>query len=62
MKIVIDIETGNDVFVDNYDGEIDRILALVVKQASTFGVKSLKGKTIQESNGNTVAKVNVTGR
>lgn len=62
MRIVINVDTGNAAFADDYEGEMTQLIEQIQKQSRAFGVKSLKGKTFRDTNGNTVASVNVTGR
>ena len=66
IEINLKIEDHNDAFVENYAGEMERILKTAMDKTVDFLVKSRavnKTLVVQDINGNTVLRgtVNLTG-
>lgn len=62
MTITIRIKTDNAAFEDDKQGEVTRILTDYLEEVKRLGVLRLGDVTLRDYNGNTVGRVNVTGK
>lgn len=60
VQISID-EFGHSAMVENYNGEVARMLRELAARIDEYGLMNIDGVYLRDSNGNTVGSVSVTG-
>ena len=62
MKITITIECDNEAFKPDPSDEVRAILTEMMAAARYADFRTLDGRKLRDSNGNTVGKIAVTGK